>query len=132
MEVPAELLQGVVGYVAGTHPKILKIAETERKLAAAAGSLVDKLIKAGMVDGAKRQAAVNSVVNDPLAVANALDRAADQLLQVKQAAAAVPVPLGKGVRHAGGGGGSGDEPSEKPLAESDRLFLERFNWSAGR
>jgi hypothetical protein len=122
MEVPAELLEAMVAYVAGTQPQIVKAAEARKETEKRAGAVVDKLIKAGMVRSDKREAAVQASITDPLAVLSALEKAAEVVIEMKGKAAAPTMGKSAGpVKQAGS-----DRP-EKPMSESDRVFLERLN-----
>lgn len=107
-------------FTAEAMPLLQKAAETEAQVAAKIPALVDDLIKRGFIEATIRESAVKNL-QDPLRLIDAMGKLA--ALQTKPAteksAGALP-SMGSPER------AKTASANEKPMKESDKVFLERF------
>ena len=117
MEVPVEWLQGMGAFVAGATELLGDAAQTQARLqkqaeelTAPVGKVVDKLIKAGLLNTGARAKACDTLRN-PQALLATLDKMADLLLEAPPPAMGAPERQGKTAEQGG-----------PELKESDRAY----------
>lgn len=128
MEVDAKVfetmqaaLSEAVEFNAEVTPLIQKAAETEAKVAEKVPGLVDDLIKRGFLEPEIRDAAVKNL-QDPIRLVDAMSKLAAIQSKPTEKSASASVPSMGAPEMSKVAANTG-----KPMKESDRVFLERFN-----
>jgi hypothetical protein len=118
MEVDAEVLQDMVAYIEKSQELLEKAASVENSISEQAPSVVDSLIKAGLLDSEQRQLALVRI-QDPLKALESLKKTAEAYRKP-----VVTTSLGTpGEIKSAGVSREGSAPKEK---ESDRIWNQSF------
>lgn len=127
-EVPAEVLQDMAAYVEKTDAILEKAASIDTEVANRAPAVVDALIKAGMLEEAKRQIAIDNI-RDPLKTLESLRKSAEFVRTKAAAAPEKPVTMGSGANDMNKSAGS-SEAGRGAMKESDQVFMRGFGFTA--
>lgn len=83
MEIPAAIVEKLVEYVDDSAKMFEKRAEVERKVNEVGPSVVDTLVKRGLVDAKNRESALRAI-EDPVKVLESLKKTAEFVERAKE------------------------------------------------
>ena len=118
MQVTAEQAKNMVDYVEKAQPIIEKAAETEKKIAELAPTVVDALIEKGALDANDRDRAIVNIQN-PVKALESMKKLAATVGQVPKAPAVEPMGTSENEKTA-----ASNQSSE--MSEADRRFFQAF------
>ena len=119
MEIPAAIVEKLVEYIDDSTKMFEKRAEVERKVNEVGPSVVDTLVKRGLVDAKNRESALRAI-EDPVKVLESLKKTAEFVERAAKEEQPIP-SMGSASEIKEAGGNTSGESAE--MKEVNRRFV---------